>query len=208
MDDYISKTIKTYNNNPQKYANNSKDLVPPEINEFISYIPKKGIVLDAGCAAGRDSRLFKDKGFSVIGVDLSEELLKMARKDNPQIEFFLMDFRKLIFPDNYFDGIWCNASLHHLNNNDAKKALNEFYRVLKPKGVFFVSVKEGSGSKEVLENLTSDTFRFYAYQTKSSLDKLLQEASFKSVKTYAINEKDQFRGNARNLSWVNSFSVK
>jgi len=209
MDEYIKKTIAAYNASPQKYAEKTQSLTPhPEIEEFLSDISKNGTILDAGCANGRDTQFFVDQGFKVVGIDLSEELIKIAKRTISDAEFRLMDLRKLEFSDNYFDGIWCNATLHHLNIEDSKKALNEFCRVLKPRGKLFISVKEGQGSEDLLETFSSDNSRFYMYQTIESLEGLLLGAKLNPIKTHVINEKEKFGKDTRDLNWVNSYSMK
>lgn len=209
MDDYVAKTISAYNSDPEKYVNSTQDIIYfPEIEKFLQHIPKKGLILDAGCAFGRDTRVFASKGFKVTGIDLSEKLLEIARKLSPRIEYKQMDLRKLEFPDVTFDGIWCSASLLHLNPEDLKISLKGILRVLKNKGILYCSFKKGEGSKEVLESFSSNNSRFYTFLTGENLNKLLEETGFKVIETYEVNERERFGPTKRDLIWVHSFSKK
>lgn len=207
--DYIQKTISAYNKNPQKYIDKTKEMIPYHaIDKMVKYLPHGSLLLDAGCAYGRDSAVFRDKGFKVVGIDLSEELLKKAKKFNPNIEFQKMDVRYLNFQENYFDGIWCNAVLLHLKDEDIKTALKEFYRVLKPGGILCLSFKEGEGSEEKLESFSSDNVRFFNYQTQKSVEEIVKSVGLTTLEIYLINEREIYGKDKRDLNWVHSFSKK
>lgn len=49
--------------------------------------PSNSTVLDLGCGNGALSKVLQEKGFQVIGLDASKELLDIARKNNPEIRF-------------------------------------------------------------------------------------------------------------------------
>jgi len=100
-----------------------------------------GKVLDAGCGSGRDTAFLSEKGFEAIGIDLSEEMLKIA-KGKPG-KYDKMDIRSLEFEDNSFDGIVCNQSLIFLPKDEMKEAFKELKRVLKSEGVIFLGLKQG-----------------------------------------------------------------
>lgn len=68
---------------------------------LLPYKDKK--VLDAGCGYGRSAPWFTD----YTGVDLSPDLLEIARKDNPGKEFLLGDLTVLPFKDKEFDMAFC-----------------------------------------------------------------------------------------------------
>lgn len=76
-------------------------------NVFQSYKKKIAKVLDLGCGTGRHSCLLSRMGYKVIGIDLAEEMLRVARKKCPKVEFRKMDFTNPKFPDNYFDASIC-----------------------------------------------------------------------------------------------------
>lgn len=89
----FKKTIDWYEQNAEDYAGkieNSPDTAL--IDRFVGKLKKGAIVLDAGCAGGRDCRIFKDKGLTPIGLDISQQLVKLAAKKNPDIEFKLGSF--------------------------------------------------------------------------------------------------------------------
>ncbi|MBN2422336.1 class I SAM-dependent methyltransferase [Candidatus Woesearchaeota archaeon] len=204
MKDYLDETIKTYNEIADDYAQNIEPY--PNINEldkFSSMLSKNSAVLDVGCAAGRDSIILQKKGFKVTGIDLSEKLINLANAKTGKIKFIKIDMRKLSFSKNYFDGIWANASIIHLNYNDASLTVKKFFRVLKNKGILYISVKKGKGKTEVVEKLSLGKKRVFYFYEETQLKKLIQDAGFNIVEAYVRNSKLK-----RKLNWICVFAQK
>lgn len=207
--DYIQKTIAAYDSAPDKYASATTDMVNElEMKTVLKYLPSgEQKLLDVGCAFGRDSQVFKKHGLSVTGIDMSVELLKRAKVQNPDIDFLHMDVRSLSFPDNYFGAIWCNAVLLHLNDNDLVKALHELHRVLVKDGIIAISVKLGEGEKTFVEDFSTSQERYYNFKTENALNTVLNENGFTVRESYVINERERFGPSKRDLNWVWSFAT-
>ena len=142
--DMTTKAVLVYDEISEEYA--KKIAAIPSINQFKlfqKYVPKGSIVLDAGCAAGRDCQMLATEEYDVTGIDLSKNLLAVAKRENPSLHFDLGDIRALPFTNASFDAIWANAVIHHLTKEDIAKTLKEFCRVLKPGGIIFVATKRG-----------------------------------------------------------------
>lgn len=99
-------------------------------------------VLDLGCGNGLMVPYVLEKGATYVGVDFSEELLKIARKKYfaqcaaHQVEFILADVTELPVRQNEFDVVISFAVLHHLpSEGERRKFFSEIYRVLRPGGV-------------------------------------------------------------------------
>ncbi len=104
-------------------------LVDPSPGEYI---------LDAACGTGRFSRLFAERGATIVGIDFSEKMLGIARSFLPDMEFQCRDLtNKLPFEENRFDKVNCSQALEHFA--DIRFPLSEFARVLKPKGTLTFS---------------------------------------------------------------------
>jgi len=120
----LVKTIVVYNKLGVAYANRIANIRLPALYQFSAMLPKHAKVLDAGCAAGRDSTLLKEQGLQVVGVDLSTVLLDIARKEVIGPIFREQDIRTLNFPAESFDGVWANAVLLNLARSDVPDALH------------------------------------------------------------------------------------
>lgn len=174
-------TIEWYNKNANKYSQSIKNLPSSGLEDFVIKLPIGSKVLDAGCASGRDSRRLADKNLKVIGLDISPELIEIAKVDNPDIDFIEGNFLALPFENAIFNGIWAHASLLHLEEiNEVKKTLTEFIRVLKKDGILHVYVKAQTTNKktDVVTDKLSGHDRFFQYFTKEELEKYLTETGF------------------------------
>ena len=207
-DDHVAKTIAVYDQIAHQYASKLDDYAPrPEQEKFVSFLPKYARILDAGCGPGRDCEYFIKQGFEVVGVDLSDKLLDIAKQRVPQASFYKLDLRSLVFHPNSFDGIWACASLLHLKREEVPAVLSIFYALLKPTGILFVLVKEDSGEADVTEELSSQLSRHFTYFRRKELKIKLKDVGFEVEELYSYNEKDR-GSDHRDLCWISSISRK
>jgi len=208
--DYIAKTIQAYDNAPDKYASATGEMINrPELEIMLKYLSDQSLpILDVGSGSGRDAEILTKMGYKTVSIDLSAELLRKAKSLHPDLEFKHMDIRKLDFPDNSFGGIWCNAVLLHLNDDDLARALEEIYRVLAPEGIVAVSFKEGEGSREVVDTFSSELARFYNFKKDTELNDALHKAGFVIKESHKLNERERFGPDKRDLNWIWSFATK
>ena len=114
----ISKLVEQgYNQIAEDYYTH-RDLkkFDSELEKFSSYLSENAHVLDVGCGAGIPTAKFLiKKGFDVSGIDLSEKMLELARKNVPAARFIKMDMNDLKFEENTFDGITSLYTLFHVS---------------------------------------------------------------------------------------------
>ncbi|HAZ16974.1 MAG: hypothetical protein UV70_C0008G0030 [Parcubacteria group bacterium GW2011_GWA2_43_13] len=118
---------------------------------------KNKIILEIGCGNGEISVWFAKNGAEVYGIDISDESIAIAERRSrengitEQTHFLVSPGEYTHFLDSFFDIIFINVSLHHL---EVEQALNEFKRVLKPNGIF-VAVEPCVFSKTIQTIRTS-----------------------------------------------------
>ena len=155
------------------------------IDEFLRLIPEKGRILDAGCGIGTDSAYIKSRGFNVIGIDLSKEMLKLAKQKFPEINFKLMDIRELHFQPNSFDGIFASFSLIHIPKKEVFPILKKFYNMLKENGVIYIALHEGKPEEVFIdEPLYPDMKLFLNIFSYEEIKDLLIKSKFKIIRKY------------------------
>ncbi|MDQ3239479.1 MAG: methyltransferase domain-containing protein [bacterium] len=115
----------------------SKILRPKDLRTF-QYLKSINLnseskILDIGCAHGlllqRINKTFNTRG---VGVDISNNLINKARKEDTINDYVLTDATKLPFPDNSFDLVLSFDNLEHIQ--EYQKVMQEIVRVLKPEG--------------------------------------------------------------------------
>lgn len=207
MEDIIAKTREDYNRIAPYFSDTRYD-VWPEFLSFKKFIKTGDKALDFGCGNGRLLLMLKDYQIKYFGVDQSVELLKIARKKfAPQIKsgqakFFSNASRPKIFPENYFDLVFCIAMLFHLPDEKTRLAqLKEFYNEMKPGAKVIVMVwnlgSEWARKKSKdWQKIGSNDFlipwktpqgkkiadRYYHSFTEIELKKLMTAAGFKNIK--------------------------
>lgn len=90
--------------------------------------------LELGCGTGRMANSLFKVSQEVYGIDLSEAVLKIAKQKYPALNLTKGEVIDLPYPENYFDMVIINGSLHHFFA--VEKTFKEAHRVLKPGGVF------------------------------------------------------------------------
>lgn len=108
------------------------------VDEFVSKAAERPAskVLDAGCGAGRMVTYLQSRSPSleVAGIDLSAEMLTLARSAHPTVEFRQADLADTPFPDREFDGILAWYSIIHTEPDQIASTAAEFARILRTEG--------------------------------------------------------------------------
>ncbi|WP_028551072.1 class I SAM-dependent methyltransferase [Paenibacillus sp. UNC451MF] len=150
---------------------------------FVGRLREQGgkTILEIGAGTGRDSLYFKECGFEVTCIDLSEEMVRHCKEKGLNAE--VMDFYQLDFADQSFDAVYALNCLLHVPKPELGQVFAEIRRVLKADGLFYMGVYGGRDSEGVWENDTCEPKRFFSFYT--------DEAVQVTVKTYF--ELDYFR---------------
>ena len=95
-------------------------------------------VLELGCGTGSFTRELARSGAEVFAIDVSPELLEMAKADcsAPNVQYQIQNAYALTYSDATFDSVVGSSVLHHL---EIEAALREIYRVLKPRGTILLT---------------------------------------------------------------------
>lgn len=173
--DPVSDTLAVYAARSEQFADRwdtfdpARDASIDLVVQAVRGMPTSARVLDVGCGSGRDLQRLRDLGYDATGVDASPELAARASMHAPVL---LADMRHLPLKDGTFDVILAAASLLHLPLEDAKVAMAEFARVVRPGGRVVVSVKAGDGP------VIAPDGRFFHLYTNDLLDEVLMSAGF------------------------------
>lgn len=106
------------------------------------YNPKAKSILDVACGTGIHMSLLRKKGYTVAGVDASNEMLKLAGKRlGPGVELLLADMKRFRF-GRKFDTVTCmfSAINYNLGYEELEKAMDNFYEHLAKPGLAIIDV--------------------------------------------------------------------
>jgi SAM-dependent methyltransferase len=201
----LETTIETYNSFAETYMENTRNRRPVrELNAFCGEVAPAGVILDAGCAGGRDCATFIERGFTVIGVDLSPKMIELAKQRNlgPRCTFHMADMRHMPFcGNNEIDGIWCCASLLHLPRAETGNALKEFRRVLCVGGVCCIIVKEGKKDEEPVPYSPGGT-RYFTYFQLDELREQCRTMGFSVIDGYVTRARSSIDPDGPLQKWI------
>lgn len=190
----MDQTIKYYDDNAIEFFMNTKDANMENLYKlFLKYIPEGGKILDLGCGSGRDTKYFLEKGYDVVAVDGSIEMVKLSSEYTGK-KTLHMTFQEIDFEEE-FDGIWACASLLHVRRDEISSILYKIYHALKPNGVLYSSFKYGD--KEEYR----DDGRFFNYYDEKSFSELIKKLGYFDILEILIT--NDVRKGKENEKWLN-----
>jgi SAM-dependent methyltransferase len=100
------------------------------LNRFAEEVRGRGRVADLGCGPGHVARYLHEQGADVLGIDLSERMIEVARRRNPGIDFRAGDMTRLDLPDAALAGVVAFYSIVHFEPSELSPVLLEIRRIL------------------------------------------------------------------------------
>ena len=217
------KLGKSFKKVGESYHVGRKDYPKKLIEDIIkiSDINKGSLILDVGCGTGKSTIPFARKGYKIIGIDISENMLEIAKKlsiNYKNAQYRQISFDKFSLSQNHFDLILFGTAIHWL---DPKKVYKKTCDLLKINGhlaLFWEPI--GSLCKKIRllgmekifvrncpnypKNLPSDV-------TKTRINGIMKTKSFAKplIKKYKFIQKyspEEFLSLINSYSWVISLN--
>lgn len=182
-DEVMKRIKKVYKNIAKRYAAMYAGMFHPDdvhVDKFLSLLPRHAKILDVGCGVGDSVAYFLKRGFRTEGIDLSEDMIRLAKEHAPKGKFKVLDMRKMKYRKSSFDGVYAFQSLVHLKKKDVSPVLKKFNRILKPNGILFLALQKGRGEGEVYWELAGQKIFINRYGFKE-IEKLLRDNGFKII---------------------------
>lgn len=180
MTDYVAANRSTYDAIAADYTRRWS--TPPawvnaELDRLVKALPGDARIADIGCGPGRHTALLQDRGFRVVGFDLSRQMLTCGNVPG----LVQADMRTLPLPDQVLDAVWCVAAMLHIPRSEVPDVLAEFSRVLRPGGLLSLSVAEGDGEGWEAVSYARTHRRWYVFHRIEPLTEQLATAGFNVV---------------------------
>ena len=140
--------------------------------------------MDIGVGGGRDSRYLYSHGFDVTGIDSSREMIHLSIASEPGIRYLQMDMEEITLAAGSFDGVWANASLHHIPKSNLAAVIQSIHRVLRPCGYFQLIVKHGEGEGvRQNEKFGRMVERYFAFYGQRELEDVVTSVGFNVLRS-------------------------
>ena len=173
--DKTQTTIRSYNANAKAYAGKFMKYAPyvAQVNEFARLLAPDDEVLDVGCGPGNVAKqLLAAKPLKITGIDLSDEMVRLAAANVPTGEFLCRDIRQVEFPDRHFDAVILSFSIVHLSDAEAQALLRKAVSWLKDKGVLYLSFMAGKKAGFEKTSFSQDPI-YFNYYSREEVERFL-----------------------------------
>ncbi len=190
MDRY-KETFETWNKIASLYEDEFMDLeIYNETYDFFcnSLVENKPKILEIGCGPGNITKylLSKRPDFNIFGIDISENMVELASKNNPGAIFEIMDSRNIRDLNTKFEGIVCGFCLPYLSQSDCTELILDAYSLLVEKGLFYVSFVEGDPKESGFQIGSSGDRVYFFYHPLDTVKTQLENKGFDNLKIFKI----------------------
>jgi predicted TPR repeat methyltransferase len=160
------------------------DLYNDTYDLFCGHIKKiNPKILEIGCGPGNITRyiLSKRSDFKIEGIDVSPNMVKLAKENNPSANFKVMDCREIDSLTQKFDAVMCGFCMPYLSKEDCVKLIKDCSSLLNADGIIYFSVIEGDYEQSGYEAGSSGDNSYVYYHQEDFFKKILQENNFELV---------------------------
>jgi len=146
------------------------------VERFVELLPASARVIDLGCGPGEITGYLHNRGIEACGIDLSAQMINEARKLYPGVEFKTGDMLELDIDGASIGGVIAFYSIVNFSFDQARQALAEMARILKPDGILLFTYHLGDKTIRVDDFLNSPVaIDFTLFQT-SDIKEILAES--------------------------------
>jgi ubiquinone/menaquinone biosynthesis C-methylase UbiE len=144
-------------------------------NKIFRYLnaDKRGMYLDLACGSGNYTAALRRKGLNIYGLDISLQMLGLAKRKEPSVSWLLGNVEFLPFKNNTFAGASCILGIHHFEF--LNKTLEEAARIIKPGGCLVIF----TASREQMENYWLNIY--FPQAMKKSIEKMPGEMKLRNA---------------------------
>ena len=154
-----------------------------------------GPVADVGCGPGYVTRFLHDAGVDAFGIDLSPEMIAIARRDHPDLRFEVGTMTDLDLDDDSAAGMVAFWSLIHIPDHAIPGVLEQFRRVLRPRSPLLVGFHVGDETQHTSEGYTGRPIDVDSHHRRpSTMSGWLRDAGFEIEAELVLRPDDDVPG--------------
>jgi SAM-dependent methyltransferase len=138
-----------------------------------------GLVADVGCGPGYVTHHLRDLGVDAFGIDLSPEMIAIAKRDYPGVRFEVGTMTDLDLADNSVAGVLAFWSVIHVPDHAVPGVFAQFGRVLRPGGPLLVGFHVGDETHRTTQGYSGCSIDVYSHRRRpGQVARWLREAGF------------------------------
>ena len=193
MDRY-KETFETWNKIASLYQDKFMDMdLYNDTYDFVckSITKDRAKILEIGCGPGNITKylLSERPDFDIFGIDIAPNMIELAKKNNPNANFVIMDSRQIDEIKTSYDGIVCGFCLPYLSPTDSQKFITDCYKLLNENGLFYLSFVEGDPSKSNFQVSSSGDRSYFYFYNLDDMKTQLVENKFEELKIFKVEYK-------------------
>lgn len=164
---------------------------------FLDLLPAAALIADLGCGPGRDLAVFTHAGMAAVGIDLSEQMLRLAQAAGGRTA--AGDIRRPPLKPAAFHGLWSNAALLHVPRPEVASTLRAWRSLLRNGGVLSLSTSLGDSEGWEAAPYRGDyppsvpLRRWFVHHDRDDLLNIIEQAGFALL---AVQEEQ------RRMTWL------
>ena len=177
--DYKSVVMNGYNYCAIEYMS-SKNGKERSLDFIFENVPSQERILDFGCGSGIPVSRDLSEKYKVVGIDISERQIQLAKTNVPNAEFINSDILETHFENNTFSAIVSFYALFHLPKEKHEGVLRNFFNWLKPKGILLITVGNRNQPPYIERNFYGVTM-FWSNYGRLDYLKIVENIGYKIV---------------------------
>lgn len=142
----------------------------------------KPAILELACGPGNVTRFLKNNfpESRIFAVDLAPRMIEIARKTLPDVDFRVMDVRRISEIDGKFDAVMCSFCLPFLSKADSAKLIGDCSALLNHGGIIYLSTMEGDENRAGFEttSFSGDAGIYFNYHRQQDLENAFAKNGF------------------------------
>ncbi len=188
MDKY-EITVNTFDKLAEKYQDKYMDFdfYEETYDTFCELVSLNNAeVFELACGPGNITKYLLNKraDFRIHGTDLAPNMVELAKKNNPNATFEVMDSRKISTVNKQFDAIMCGFCLPYLTKDDCVKLIKDCHDLLRKNGIIYISTMEDGDDRSGFQTSSAGDQVYIHYHQFEHLESALLENGFEVIKTY------------------------
>jgi len=178
------ETFETWNKVAQIYEDKfmNLDLYNDTYDLFCEAIdienPK---ILELGCGPGNITKYVHSirPYFSMDAIDVAPNMIELAKKNCPSVDFKVMDIRLISQLKSKYEGIICGFCIPYISHSELTQLISDASHLLTQSGVLYLSFVDGNYSDSGFKTSSTGDRTYFYYHSLVGITKLLEKQNFK-----------------------------